>query len=152
MKHLLAFLLLPSLLLGEPPAPVDGSEPFVALPETYEVRLTLLEKGRSPVEIAVLVASKRFHTDLGDQGIIFEGNITPEASGSFVVVYAIGWETPSRMGQQTIYLPSSTEGSVRLKLGEEHQIFRSGTRTARLTIKPPEVLKAIPIAEAQRKD
>ena len=47
----------------------------------------------------------------------------------------LGWETPINTGNAIQYKTSSTQGSVRLKLGEEVNIIRAGTRTARISIK-----------------
>lgn len=154
MKHLLlAAIVLPSVLFAQtaqpipirPPAPPmsPGSQiPADALPDNYQVTLTMTDKDGQPIEVSVVVASTRFTASLGDPSLTFSGSVTVDDSGSIMIAYALGWETPIPSGKDTIqFRPSSTQGSVRLKVGEEIQIIRAGSRVARLTIKKLEPSK-----------
>ena len=149
MKHLiLAAILFPPLLLAQsqPPIPIRtlqrvSQTPTDALPNNYQVALTITDKDGQPVELSVVVASTQFTTSLGEQGLTFSGTIVVEDSGSIIISYALGWESPITVGTNTQYKTSATQGSVRLKLGEEVQIIRAATRTARLSIKKLEASK-----------
>ena len=151
MKHiLLAAILLPSVLFAQAPQPFPirqpmppGSQtPVDALPDNYQVTLTITDKDGQPLEVSVVVASTRFSASLGDPSLTFSGLVTVEDSGSIIIAYALGWDTPVPAGKDTVqFRSSSTQGSVRLKLGEEIQIIRAGPRVARLSIKKLEATK-----------
>ena len=145
---LLATILLPSILIAQIPQPMPmrpvvqrGTPvPTDALPENYQVTLTITDKDGQPVEVSVVVASTRFTALLGEQHLTFEGTVLVEDSG-IVIAYALGWETLSPVAEGIQSRSSSMQGSVRLQLGEEVQIIRAGTRVARLSIKKLEPAK-----------
>jgi hypothetical protein len=146
---LLAAVLLPSILIAQIPQPMPMRQmvqrgipaPTDALPDNYQVTLTITDKDGQPIEVSVVVASTRFNASLGDQHLTFEGAVAVEDSG-IVIAYALGWETLSPPAEGNIQSRnSSMQGSVRLKLGEEVQIIRAGTRVARLSIKKLEPSK-----------
>jgi hypothetical protein len=150
MKHIVfASLLLPSLLVAQAPQPIPirQIQPRApqtasdALPDNYQVTLTIADKDGQPIEVSVVVASTQFNASLGEPSLAFSGTISIEESSGIIIAYALAWETPITVGNNTQYKTSSTQGSVRLKLGEEVQIIRAGTRTARLSIKKLDVVK-----------
>ncbi|HEY8962791.1 MAG TPA: hypothetical protein VIM57_11365 [Luteolibacter sp.] len=158
MKHLiLAVVMVPSFLFARSPQPIPGpppqpipmppslgrvsQSPADALPDNYQVTLTIADKDGQPLEVSLVVAAVQFNTSLGEHGLTFSGNVSLDESGGIVVAYALGWETPVTTGNSTQYKSSATQGSVRLKLGEEVQIIRAGTRTARLSVKSLEASK-----------
>ncbi len=120
-----------------PPLPRGplAQAPANMLPDNYQVALTITDKDAQPVEVSVVVASTQFTAALGELGLTFSGSVEIEDSGAIMVNYALGWETPINTGNNIQYKTSSTQGSVRLKLGEEVNIIRAGTRTARISIK-----------------
>ena len=122
---------------------VRASQPATeTLPDNYQVTLTIADKDGQPMEVSVVIAATRFNASLGEQGLTFQGVVTLEESGSTVIEYALGWSTAiSGANGNTELRPSSTTGSVRLKLGEEVQIIRAGSRVARLSIKKLEASK-----------
>ncbi|WP_395753811.1 hypothetical protein [Prosthecobacter sp.] len=165
----LLLLLLPGLLLAQnaprPLAPVPPMQPPgmpvspgysavpTTLPDNYQITLILTEKDKEkdgdPLEISLVVASRTFTAVLADSGVNFGGDLTLEESGSILVNYNLGWETPvppkSNQPPQIVgsqYMSSRTTGSVRLKVGEELQIIRAGTRTATLSIQKLPLAKA----------
>ena len=151
MKHLIfAAILFPSLLVAQtqqpvpmrPPQPRGLQVPADALPDNYQVTLIITDKDGQPVEVSVVVASTQFVASLGEQNLNFSGTLSIEEAGGIVVAYQLGWQTPVPAGNNSIqYQTSSTQGSVRLKLGEEVQIIRAGTRTAKISIKKLEASK-----------
>jgi hypothetical protein len=163
MKHLiLASILLPSLLMAQPPQPIPvrpqpqrfAQAPADALPDNYQVTLNIADKDGQPVEVSVVVASTEFNASMSELNLTFSGNVTVDEAGSILIAYALSWQTqivtsnnndptPMAPGTGNIrYQSSEAQGSVRLKLGEEAQIIRAGTRTARLSIKKLEMTKA----------
>ncbi|WP_395739882.1 hypothetical protein [Prosthecobacter sp.] len=129
---------------GLPIAPGYSAAP-TTLPDNYQITLILTEKGKDgdPLEISLVVASRTFTAVLADSGVNFGGDLTLEESGALLVNYNLGWETPVTTPKAnqppqiggTQYMSSRTTGSVRLKDGEELQILRAGTRTAKLSIR-----------------
>ena len=155
MKYLLlAALLLPSVLVAQinQPVPNSVSRRVVAGPQAssgvladnYEVKLTVTDKEGQPLEVSVVVASPQFGASLGDQNLSFTGSVTVEDTGSLVIAYSVGWETPSPGAPVGLGQPRGTtmQGSIRLNSGEEVQIFRAGPRIARLSLKKLEPAKA----------
>lgn len=141
---LLALFLVPSVLFAQvSQQPIPGLPRRVlaaptaveTLADNYQVALTITDKDAAPVEVSVVVASSQFSASLGEQGLTFAGTLTVEESGGVVVAYSLGWESPITVGTGVQYKTSSTQGSVRLKLGEEVNIIRAGGRTARLSVK-----------------
>lgn len=154
MRHiLLAAILVPSLLSAQipkeiprprvvqPQVPGQIPSPGNVLPDNYEITLTITDKEEPPVDLSVVVASTLFNASLGVQGLTFAGTVIPEGSGEILVTYTLGWETAIPAGNNTQYKSSSTQGSVRMKLGDDIQIIRAGTRVARLSIKKLEMAK-----------
>ncbi len=111
------------------------------LPDNYQVTLNITDKDGAPLEISVVVASSQFTTMLGEQNLSFGGNVKVEEAGGIVIAYDLDWQTPVGVAGSTQYLPSRMHGSVRLKLGEEVQIIRAGTRSARLSIQKLDAVK-----------
>lgn len=101
-------------------------------------------EGEQPLEVSVVVASTRFEASLGNPALNFSGTVTVEESGKIVIAYGLGWETPilDANGKAVQFRASSTQGSVRLGVGEEIQIIRAGPRVARLSIKKLEPAKS----------
>lgn len=122
---------------GQPPVPSD------TLPDNYRVTLIITDKDGQPAEVSVVIASTRFHTLLGEQGLDFDGVLTVEESGSVHIQYALGWATSFQNANGTTdSRQSTTTGSVRMKLGEEIQILRAGPRVAKLSINKLEASKS----------
>lgn len=152
MKHLLlSALLLPALLMAQAPMPglartlpVGGYRgPGETLQDNYQVTLNITDKEGQPLEVSVVIASSQFSATLGEQNLNFSGTVTVEDSGGIVIAYGLGWQTNAPTGGGPMqYLQSTTQGSVRLKLGEEVQIIKAGARTARLSIKKLEPAKS----------
>ena len=154
MKHLiLAATLFPSLLFAQipqspprqprPPSPTATFQtPADTLPDNYQVTLTIADKDAPPAEVSIVVASTNFSASLGEPALNFSGTVAVEDSGAIVISYTLGWTTTIAVGNNTQQNTSGTQGSVRLKVGEEVQIIRAGTRTARLSIKKLEAGKA----------
>ena len=150
MKRILFSLcFVPSLLSAQspPPAavarlprPILVSENSVpqseALPDNYQLTLTLGDDHGQVVDLTLVVASKQFRATLGDQGnLTFAGTLSPDDSGGMLIAYTLEWQNAIERGNSTEYRSSSTGGSVRLQMGKEVPILRVGNRTARLSIK-----------------
>ena len=110
------------------------SKPADLLPGNYQVTLTITDKDAQPFELSVVVASTQFSASLDRQSLDFSGSVSPEESDGVIIAYTLGWETVITTDNTTEYKRSNTQGSVRLKLGEDTQIIRAGTRTARLLV------------------
>lgn len=108
-----------------------------ALPDNYQVTLNITDKEGPPLEISVVVASSQFSASLGEQSLGFSGQMKVEEAGGIVMAYTLNWQTPVGGGDKGAvqFIPSNVQGSVRLKLGEEVQIIRAGTRVALLSVK-----------------
>jgi hypothetical protein len=151
MKHLfLTTLLLPTLAFaqalparralvpGQPPMPgiqpaQNASEPF---PNNYQINLAITDKDSPPVELSVVVVSSPFNVSLGEQNVTFTGSMLLEDGGTLLVQYGLGWQTAVNLPNNNVtYHSTSSQGSVRIKPGEEVEIFRAGTRVAKLVIK-----------------
>jgi len=158
MKHLLlAVLLLPAVLIAQVPLPGAPQRlpvapghlaPRAAFPDNYELTLKLTDKDGAPLEVSVVIAASQFSASLSEQNLSFSGNVDLEDSASIMIYYLLDWQTPAATindnGNGPPKAPpiSRASGSVRLKPGEEVQIIRAGTRTARLSIKKLEPTKA----------
>ena len=152
MKYLIlaAAVLFPSLLFGQAAIPrvirsIQQSQGQVqedTLPENYQLNLAVADKDGQPLELSVAVASTRFNAALSEQGLSFSGTISVEESGSFIIAYVLSWQTLAAEGDKSQTKMTSTQGSVRLKLGDEVTIIRAGTRIARLSITKLEIGKA----------
>ena len=152
MKHiLLAIILLPSIVLAHSPPPEapggDIHQRFgpqsttKSLPDNYQVTLTITDNDVQPLELSVVVASPQFTASLGEYNLNFTGSVTVEENG-IIITYGLGWHTPEpTVNGSTPFKRSTMQGSVRLKLGEEVQIIRAGSRMARLSIKKLEASK-----------
>ena len=151
MKQIiLAAILLPCFLFAQTPQPIQvrtaGSPSNQtsgdALPENYQLTLSITDKDGKPVEVSIVVASTRFTAALGEVGLQFAGSVVVEDSGSLLITYQLGWETPFPTGKDTVqFKPSTAQGSVRLKVGEDIQIISAGTRNAHLSLKKPDSSK-----------
>jgi hypothetical protein len=164
MKHfLLASLLLPALLAAQAPlsppsvpnmprrvlaAPVGQPTPGETFPDNYQLTLSLTDKDGPPLEVSVVVVSTQFSAMLAEQNLSFSGTVELEESGGILIAYSLGWQAPAPVDKGPGNFPaqsapsSSTRGSVRLKAGEEMQIIRAGTRSAKLSIKKLEPSKS----------
>jgi hypothetical protein len=113
-----------------------------AFPDNYQVMLTVNDKGGQPLELSVVIASKQFNVTIGEQNLNFSGSVSPEEEGGGVVIdYVVGWETSVPSGNGASQFRSSAQGSVRMKLAEEVQVFRAGSQVARISIKKIEPSK-----------
>jgi len=151
----LSALLLPAVLMAQAPQAAPpmvpqrvlppqgfGAQPSSEmLPDNYQITLNLTDKDGAPLELSVVVASAQFSAMFSEQGLGFGGHVKVEDSGSILVTYSLDWQTPVGGAGGTQYLPSRMQGSVRLKLGEEVQIIRAGTRSARLSIQKLDAVK-----------
>ena len=144
MRHALLILgVVPSLLFAQAPQPIpirrlqpaNEQIPADSLPGNFEFKLTITEKDAEPVELSVVVSSTRFTAQLGDPALSFSGTVTLDDSGNLSVSYALGWETMITVNSGVQFKPTSIQGSVRIKPGEEVQIIRAKNRTARLQVK-----------------
>lgn len=153
MKHiLLAAIILPVVLFAQAPqhpppirqpVPPGSQTPTDVLPDNYQVTLTITDMGGQPLELSVVVVSRRFSASLADPSLTFSGVVTLEDSGNIIIAYTLHWATPVAAGKNDVASRSaSTEGSVRLKPGEEIQIIRAGPHVARLSIKKLEATRA----------
>lgn len=148
----LSAVILPSILLAQgapmvpslaPLNPANrlpgqiGSPAVDALADNYEFTLVMVDKDGPPAELAIVIASPFFQATLDEPSpsLSFGGNVTVAEDGRVLVSYALGWKTKMRAGDGEPYTYSSTQSSVRLKSGEEVQILRAGTQTARLSVK-----------------
>ena len=124
------------LAAQQPSRPADGT-----LSDNYQVTLTVTEKDAQPIEVSLVVASPAFGTVLNNPGqtLTFNGTVTVEDSG-ILLAYQLGCTNSTSPENQQVRA-SQSSGSVRLKLGEEVQILRAGSRTARLSIKKLEPAK-----------
>lgn len=150
----LAAILLPCALFAQTPLPrllqpQTVSNPSQAntyvyaaaslpLPDNYQVALTSTDKDGELPEISVVVASTHFNVTLQEPQRTLDGRVKIEDSGEITLEYTLGWETrapiPTNPGGFKI-IPSSIKSSVRLKLGQEVQIFCEGAHMMRLSIK-----------------
>ena len=152
MKYLIlvAAVLFPSLLFGQTKIPrvinpgfQTAGQQEESLTENYQLNLAVADKDAQPLELSVAVASTRFNAALSEQGLTFSGTITVEESGSFMIAYVLSWQTTvAAEGNNSQIKSTSTQGSVRLKLGDEVTLIRAGTRIARLSMTKLEVGKA----------
>jgi hypothetical protein len=132
---LLAVFLVPSVLLAQsfPGIPPDMPQAqFCALPDNYEVTLTLTEKDRDPVEISIVIASTQFSASVESESLTFAGTLRLEPGSEVALGYQLAWQPPS-VGNSS-NSPESVQACVRLKLGQQVQIFRAGARTAKVSI------------------
>jgi hypothetical protein len=114
-----------------------------AFPDNYLLVLTITDKDITPTEVELVVASPSFQATVGEHSLSFSGNIAMAADDRVIVAYQLGWQVPVSTGKgSTQFVASSTQGSVRLKLGEDVQVIRAGTRSARLSIRKLETSKA----------
>lgn len=150
----LSALLLPAVLMAEALQPtVPGGRRVVMpqgsgalqsselLPDNYQITLNITDKDGTPLELSVVVASTQFTAMFGEQSLGFSGHVKVEESGSIMVTYSLDWQTPVGGAGTTQFVSSRMQGSVRLKLGEEVQIIRAGTRSARLSIQKLDAVK-----------
>ena len=105
-----------------------------ALKENYQLCLTITDKEKEPVEISIVVASSPFSATYGEENITFSGNVAA-IEAEILISYAIRWEPAGKTLPNGPSSASNAQGSVRLKLGEDVQIVRTGTRVARLSMK-----------------
>jgi len=113
------------------------------LPKNYEVTLNFVDEDGQPIEVAFIVASKQFNVTLGEQNLSFSGTVNVEDSENIVVAYVLEWKTAISASNGDAQLVSSAaKNSVHVKLGEEIQIVRVGSRIARLSIKEQNASKA----------
>jgi hypothetical protein len=152
---LLSALLLPAVLMAQAPQPgapamrqriipPQGSgaqQSSEMLPDNYQITLNITDKDGAPLELSVVVASAQFNAMFGEQSLGFGGYVKVEESGSIMVNYSLDWQTTVGGAGSMQYVPSRMQGSVRLKLGEEVQIIRAGTRSARLSIQKLDAVK-----------
>jgi hypothetical protein len=150
----LSALLLPAVLMAQALQPaVPGGRRVVMpqgsgaqqsselLPDNYQITLNITDKDGTPLELSVVVASTQFTAMFGEQSLVFGGHVKVEESGSIMVTYSLDWQTPVGGAGANQFVPFSMQGSVRLKLGEEVQIIRAGTRSARLSIQKLDAVK-----------
>lgn len=150
----LSALLLPAVLMAQALQPaVPGGLRVVMpqgsgaqqssdlLPDNYQITLNITDKDGTPLELSVVVASTQFTAMFGEQSLGFSGHVNVEESGSIMVTYSLDWQTPVGGAGTTQFVSSRMQGSVRLKLGEEVQIIRAGTRSARLSIQKLDAVK-----------
>lgn len=151
----LSALLLPAVLMAQAPQPAPptsqrrlmvsqgggAQQSSELLPDNYQVTLNITDKDGTPLELSVVVASAQFTAMFGEQSLGFGGYVKVEESGSLLVSYDLNWQTPAGGPGSTQYVSSRMQGSVRLKLGEEVQIIRAGTRSARLSIQKLDAVK-----------
>jgi hypothetical protein len=150
----LSALLLPAVLMAQALQPaVPGGRRVVMpqgsgaqqsselLPDNYQITLNITDKDGTPLELSVVVASTQFTAMFGEQSLVFGGNVKVEEAGGIVIAYDMDWQTPLRGAGTTQFVSSRMQGSVRLKLGEEVQIIRAGTRSARLSIQKLDAVK-----------
>jgi hypothetical protein len=147
---ILAAILLPCALFAEKPLPdqiparngwktshVHEISPS-PLPDNYQVTLTCTQKNGELAEVAIVIAGTHFSATLMEPKLLLDGRVTIEDSGEITLNYTLGWDTrePSQTmrGSYTID-PCMIAGSVRLKLGQEVQVFRAGGHMMRLSIK-----------------
>ena len=111
--------------------------------ENYALVLTISENKATVTEIELIVASPSFQATVGENRLSFSGSISIADADSAVVTFQLGWQTPLASGKDSTQLvPSNMQGSVRLKMGDEVQLMRAGSRSARLSIKRLEPRKA----------
>lgn len=137
---LLAALLFPSILPAQSPPPPQAFRPVrpaesARLSENYAVTLRTTDGDGQPLELTVVTNSTQFDAKPGEQNIQFSGGIYVEETGELFVSYALGWDLLSAVGKEGQIRHSSAQGSVRLKLGEEIQIYKAGAHTIVLGIK-----------------
>ena len=150
----LSALLLPAVLMAQaaqtavpvvrrvnPPQGSGAQQSFELLPDNYQSTLNITDKEDTPLELSVVVASAQFTAMFGEQSLGFSGHVNVEESGGIMVTYSLDWQTPVGGAGAKQYVPSRMQGSVRLKLGEEVQIIRAGTRSARLSIQKLDAVK-----------
>ena len=77
-------------------------------------------------------AVKTMGTSGSESGrIVLDEEHASGARISIILSYAVDWETQIPVANSIQFKASTTQGSVRLKLGGEVQIIRAGTRAAR---------------------
>jgi hypothetical protein len=120
--------------------PSNGNNAGPVLTENLQVLLTLSDKDAPPVEISVLTAGTNFTASVADLGLNFTGTIALDEAGTFSLAYSLAWEPAMQQlaGGPPQTKQTTTTGNILAKTGEEVQIFRAGSRTARLVLKKTE--------------
>lgn len=131
----------PQMPLPRPQRTPGQQSDAETLADNYQVTLTISDEDGQPVEVSVVTASQLFSASLAEQNLSFTGVLSVEDSGGIIIDYTLGWQSTVRDGNNAQIQQSSTRASVRLKLGEEVQIIRAGSRAARLSIKKLEASK-----------
>src|SRR5262245_41313901 len=62
-----------------------------ALPDHYQIGLSINAKDGASTELSIVVASSQFSIKFGEQGISLAGTITVEDAGTVLVAYSLGW-------------------------------------------------------------
>lgn len=149
MKRLLPlFLVVPGLLFAEPQvrilprsSPLGTAAPKESLPENYQITLTFTGLDPAPLEVCLAVGSPVFSTTLGEHGLEFSGSVDLAAGNTVVISYWLAWEIPLNSGPATMVRKSSTQGSVRLELGNSQVLFRAGKQNAQVSIQKLDMAK-----------
>jgi hypothetical protein len=111
-------------------------------PDNYALVLTITDKNAAPAEIELVVASPYFQAALGESNLSFSGSISIADAESAIVTFQLGWQAPVSAGKDSTQLVASNmQGSVRLKMGDDVQVMRAGSKGARLSIRKLETPK-----------
>jgi hypothetical protein len=118
---------------------VLNAETAPSLAENYVVTLTVTEKGQPASELSLVVSSADFKTDFADSKFnvsTFVGTLTPEEGDAVSIRYVLGTQltVPVEGSTSVQYKNLSVQASVRLKLGDPVQIYKSDTRVCTLRV------------------
>lgn len=110
----------------------SGSE-TTTLPENYIVTLSVTPKDKPASEISLVAASTNF--TVATPGLTFQGSLTAEEDGSFVLQYALNITIVDPAAAPNTPQPTvSTTAAVRLRPDEPIQIYKSDDRSYKLAL------------------
>ena len=109
----------------------------------YQVNLTFSDKDGTSMEISVVTALRTFSTSLGEYPLTLAGTLSVQADGTVLCAYTMQWAHPAAEGNAAGAIPgmvsqsknSTVQGSARVTPGKDVEIFRAGTRSAKLSVK-----------------
>jgi hypothetical protein len=105
------------------------------LPDNYLVRLVVAEKDQEKTELSVVVATTtQFNASAVDTTLSFIGMLVPQENGVINVRYTLNIQVPVTEGSSNSFRSSACSSSVRMRLGETVQIFKSGAMSYKLTV------------------
>jgi hypothetical protein len=115
--------------------PPNEKAPGEALPENYLLTLVVSEKDQVLTELSIVLATTDFNVAVADPVINFSGILTSDDKEGMLVRYTLNTQVAISEKEVAKYFRNgSVQASVKVRVGEPLQIFKSGTQTYKLTI------------------